>query len=118
MTNLSAPRFEPTDYVVYPTGYDQSPYSDTYTAFTIKVRRFSDTGKRYVDGSIWHLSHTGRWIDQYRDRLNTKKHCRFDTAEEALELAMKHVDDRPGARNLPKIIAGAKGLDAFNPEPA
>lgn len=91
-TTYSKPRFSVTKYTVYPEGYDQGSTHGSNT-FCVYVEQFPDTGKWYIhDGTNYFLStHKAVWVA--RSNLN-KKWTRFDTAEEALDVALKAVDTR------------------------
>lgn len=107
MTEYSPPRAAPTQYTIYPTGYDQSPVDSRH--FCVYVEQFPDTGRwRIHDGFRGGglVSRTGRWID---DKPLNRQWTRFDTAEEAIEVALRAVDTRP-FRNLVQWIEkmGAK----------
>jgi hypothetical protein len=102
MTEYSEPRVGVTKYTIYPTGYDQSTFSDSYH-FCIYVEQFHDTGRWYIHDGFREnrCTHKGTWV--YENNLN-KQWTRFDTAEEAIEVALKAVDNRPGNRNLVKAM--------------
>jgi hypothetical protein len=106
----SAPRVSATKYTVYPTGYDESPFSDSYS-FCIYVEQFHDTGRWRIHDGFERggqlVSRTGRWIDN--TPLN-RQWTRFDTAEEAIAVAVKAVDTRPH-RNLVEWIESPRGQE-------
>lgn len=105
----SAPRVSATTYTVYPTGYDESPFSDT-NSFCIYIEQYPDTGRWRVHDGFRHgqiLTRKGTWT---RDRPQVRHLTRFDTAVEAAAAAVKAVDTLP-FRNLIQWIESPRGQE-------
>lgn len=106
-TTYSPARVGVTKYTIYPTGYEQSPFSDS-DHFCIFVEQYPDTGRWRVYDGFRHgqiVTHKGTWT---RDRPQVRHLTRFDTAEEAIKVALVAVDTRP-FRNLVEWIEGPRG---------
>ena len=109
MTEYSKPCVVVTKYTVRPTGYDESPFADT-DRFCIYVEQYPDTGRwRIHDGFRYGQIATrkGTWT---RDRPQVRHLTRFDSAEEALEVALTAVDTMPH-RNLVTWIESPRGRE-------
>jgi len=107
MTEYSAPRAAATKYTVYPTGYDQSPFSDSHH-FVIYVEQYHDTGRWRVHDNFQICTHNGTWT---HDRAQVRHLTRFDTMEAAMEVALVAVDTRPGARSMIAAIESPRGRE-------
>jgi hypothetical protein len=89
---MSEPRVEVDSYVVYPTGYDDMVHADKYT-WCLEVTNGHSWGwsvRQAGYSSQRALNRKGEWI--YESRGSGHNKARRWTAEEAIAIALKHVD--------------------------
>ena len=96
----SEPRASVTKYTIFPRGYDEASLGDAYH-FCIYVEQFIDSRKwRIHDGYTRGgqvVTHKGNWV--WDTPLN-RQWTRFESADEALEIALVAVDNHPTRTNL------------------